>query len=44
MYDMHATMSRALQLEYDNRPDPVVEVAAPEGYGTRDIASDLAGG
>ena len=44
MYDMHATMSRALRLEYDNRPDPVVEVAAPEGYGSRDIATDLAGG
>lgn len=41
MYDMHATMSRALQLEFDNRPDPVVEVPAPEGYGARDIATDL---
>jgi len=43
MYDMHATMSRALRLEYDNRPEPVVEVAAPEGYGARDIAQDLSG-
>jgi alkylhydroperoxidase family enzyme len=29
-YDMHATMSRALRLEYDDVDDPVVEVAAPE--------------
>jgi alkylhydroperoxidase family enzyme len=28
-YDMSATMSRALRLEFDDRPDPVVEVAAP---------------
>ena len=32
MYDMHAVMSRALRLEYDDRDDPIVEVAAPEGY------------
>jgi alkylhydroperoxidase family enzyme len=43
MYEMHATMSRALRLEFDDRPDDVVEVAAPEGYGARDIADDLAG-
>jgi alkylhydroperoxidase family enzyme len=43
MYDMHATMSRALRLEFDNRPEPIVEVAAPEGYGARDIAADLSG-
>jgi len=30
-YDMHATMSRALRLEYDDVDDPVTEVAAPEG-------------
>jgi AhpD family alkylhydroperoxidase len=28
-YEMSATMSRALRLEFDDRPDPVVEVAAP---------------
>ncbi|MDL4775437.1 MULTISPECIES: carboxymuconolactone decarboxylase family protein [Thermomonosporaceae] len=43
MYDMHATMSRALRLEFDDRPEPVEEVAAPEGYDARDIASDLSG-
>lgn len=29
-YDMHATMSRALRLEYDDVEDPVEEIAAPE--------------
>jgi alkylhydroperoxidase family enzyme len=43
LYEMHATMSKALRLEFDNRPEPVVEVAAPEGYGSRDIADDLGG-
>jgi alkylhydroperoxidase family enzyme len=28
-YDMHATMSRALRLEYDDVDDPVQEIAAP---------------
>jgi alkylhydroperoxidase family enzyme len=27
LYDMHAVMSRALRLEFDDREDPVVEVA-----------------
>ena len=40
---MHATMCRALRLEFDDRDEPVVEVAAPEGYGARDIAADLTG-
>ena len=29
MYDMHATMSRALKLEYDDVPERMVEVPAP---------------
>jgi alkylhydroperoxidase family enzyme len=28
-YDMSATMSRALRLEFDDRPDPVTEVPGP---------------
>jgi alkylhydroperoxidase family enzyme len=32
LYVMHATMARALRLEYDDRPEPVVEIAAPEGF------------
>lgn len=30
-YMMHAVMSRALRLEYDDRDDPCVEVDAPDG-------------
>lgn len=32
MYDMHAVISRALRLEYDDRDDPIVEIAAPKDY------------
>lgn len=28
---MHATISRALRLEYDDVDDPITEIAAPEG-------------
>jgi len=31
LYEMHATMCRALRLEYDDVDDPITEVAAPEG-------------
>ena len=31
MYTMHAVMSVALRLEFDDRDDPIVEIAAPEG-------------
>jgi alkylhydroperoxidase family enzyme len=37
MYDMHAVMSRALRLEFDDRDDPIVEVAAPEQFTGRDF-------
>jgi alkylhydroperoxidase family enzyme len=43
MYVMHAIMSRALRTEFDNRAEPVTEIAAPEAFTTRDIAVDLAG-
>jgi alkylhydroperoxidase family enzyme len=33
-YDMSATMSRALRLEFDDRPDPVIEIGAPNGNGS----------
>ena len=35
-YEMHATMCRALQLEYDNVPERIVEVPIPDGE-TRNI-------
>jgi len=31
LYEMHATMSRALRLEYDDVDDPITEVPAPSG-------------
>jgi alkylhydroperoxidase family enzyme len=31
LYDMHAVMSRALRLEYDDVDDRIVEIAAPAG-------------
>jgi alkylhydroperoxidase family enzyme len=42
MYEMHAVISRALRLEWDDRDDPIVEVASPEGAAARDIAADIA--
>jgi alkylhydroperoxidase family enzyme len=39
-YMMHAVMSRALRLEYDDRDDPVVEIADPRGrFGGLDVMS-----
>ena len=37
LYAMHAVMSKALRTEWDDRADPVVEVAAPEGFSARDF-------
>ena len=37
-YAMHATMSRALRLEYDDADDPVQEVPAPES-ASNDVMS-----
>lgn len=33
-YEMHATMSRALRLEYDDVDERIVEIAAPAGAST----------
>ena len=41
MYTMHAVISRALQLEYDERDDPVVEIAAPAEYQSADVADQI---
>jgi len=43
MYDMHATMCRALKLEFDDRPEPIEEVRVPEGVVVADLSADLAG-
>jgi alkylhydroperoxidase family enzyme len=37
LYDMHAVMSRALRLEFDDRDEPIVEVAAPETFDAGDF-------
>ncbi|USQ97050.1 carboxymuconolactone decarboxylase family protein [Caulobacter sp. RL271] len=37
LYEMHAVMSRALRTEFDDRDEPVVEVAAPEDFTARDF-------
>lgn len=39
LYGMHAVMTRALQMEFDAREDPIVEIAAPEGFDAADFLS-----
>ena len=39
LYGMHAIMTRALRLEFDDRDDPITEVAAPEGFSAADFLS-----
>src|SRR6476659_3018222 len=41
MYTMHAVISRALHLEYDERDDPIVEIAAPEDYKAQDVGRQI---
>jgi len=37
LYDMHAMMTKALRLEFDDRDDPIVEIAAPTDFSARDF-------
>ncbi len=37
LYDMHAVMTKALRLEWDDRDDPIVEVASPAEFSGRDF-------
>jgi alkylhydroperoxidase family enzyme len=37
LYGMHAVMTKALRLEFDDRDDPIVEVAAPKDFSARDF-------
>jgi alkylhydroperoxidase family enzyme len=37
LYDMHAVITRALRMEFDDRKDPIVEVAAPESFNAADF-------
>jgi alkylhydroperoxidase family enzyme len=42
-YQLHATLSKALRLEFDDRPEPIVEVPGPPGYKDEDLLKLLAG-
>ena len=39
LYEMHATMSRALRLEFDDVDDPITEVPAPDGASSDVMAA-----
>ena len=41
MYTMHAVISRALRLEYDERDDPIVEIAAPDDYVPENLGRQI---
>jgi alkylhydroperoxidase family enzyme len=41
MYDMHAVMSRALRLEFDNREETVVEVPMPDASTGYDVGASI---
>jgi alkylhydroperoxidase family enzyme len=40
-YRLHATICRALQLEYDNVPERIVEIAAPAGQTSADVMTQI---
>jgi alkylhydroperoxidase family enzyme len=41
MYSMHAVISVALRLEFDNRDDLIVEIAAPEDYQSANLGRQI---
>ena len=41
LYEMHATMSRALRTEFDDRPEPIVEVIGPDGVSALDVGRSI---
>ena len=41
LYSQHAIMSKALRTEFDDVPERIVEVDAPEGFDARDIVRDI---
>jgi alkylhydroperoxidase family enzyme len=41
MYRLHATICRALNLEYDNVAERIVEIAAPKGQQSADVMSQI---
>ena len=40
-YGLHATICRALRLEYDDVPERIVEIAAPQGGGAADVMGQI---
>ena len=44
MYTMHAVITRALRLEFDDRDDPIVEVPAPADYKPANLGRQIAFG
>ncbi len=40
-YGLHATICRALRLEYDDVPERIVEIAAPQGSGAADVMGQI---
>ena len=43
MYEMHAVMSRALRVEFDDKDEPCIEIAAPGESQSFDIGRDTSG-
>src|SRR3954451_12510364 len=41
LYEMHATMSRALRPEFDARPEPIVEIVGPDGVSALDVGRSI---
>ena len=41
MYTMHAVISVALRLEFDDRDDPIVEIAAPDDYKPANLGRQI---
>lgn len=41
MYSMHAVISRALHLEFDDRDDPIVEIDAPDDYQPENLGQQI---
>jgi len=42
-YQLHATLARALHLEFDDYPEPLTEVPGPPGFRDEDLQRLLAG-
>lgn len=43
LYIMHAIMSRALRTEFDDRDEPIVEVAGKDGFVGYDVGAAISG-